>query len=115
VSFFPNRNLSHRITEADRRAVSPRRFPRKQRGGHQRSAHHRRAAGRQAAVLPKPVAHGHHPTNTWGGGGGDHSFKQQNPLSLVVQFIISTSGRYAAKAYIDLCKIYSCFLYSFLF
>ena len=57
VSFL-NRNLSHRITEADSRAVRPRWVPGKQCGGYQCSTHHRWAAGGQTAVLPKPVTHG---------------------------------------------------------
>lgn len=49
------RNLSYRITEADRRSIGSRRVTGKQRGGHQRPADHRRTEGQQTAVLSKPV------------------------------------------------------------
>ena len=58
-----HRNLPHRLSETDRRAVCPRRVPGKQRGGHQRAADHGRPEGGQTAVLSEPVTHGNRPSS----------------------------------------------------
>lgn len=63
VFFLQNRNLPHRLSETDCRAVCSWRVPRKQRGGHQRATDHGRSEGKQTAVLSEPVTYGNHPSS----------------------------------------------------